>query len=138
MRRPHVLCFGSLARLDGAGGIATTPLVSEAVGATNVTTGSTLFPPGTGLALHSHNTDEQVTVIEGEATVQIEETRKVLHPYDTTFIPSGIFHRFFNQSSNPVRILWIYTGVGVTRTLAETGETVSHLSGSDIRANHRC
>lgn len=132
MRQAHVLRFQQIPVVGGAGGITTTPLVSESVGATNITTGVTLFPPGSALRLHSHNTDEQVTVIEGEATVEIEGREEVLHPYDTTFVPAGLFHRFFNGGDMPMCILWIYTGIDVTRTLAETGETVGHLSGSDI------
>ena len=132
MRQPRVLRFKQITPVAGRGGMEATPLVSKSVGATNITTGVNLFPPGTGLALHCHNTDEQVTVIEGEATVEIDGREEVLHPYDTTFVPAGLFHRFFNRSGENMRILWIYTGIEVTRTLADTGETVGHLSGSDI------
>ena len=132
MRQAHVLRYREIPVIGGAGGITTTPLVSESVGATNITTGVTVFPPAAELRVHSHNTDEQVTVIEGEATVEIEGREEALRPYDTTFVPAGLFHRFLNRSDRPARILWIYTGIDVTRTLAETGETVGHLSGSDI------
>ena len=132
MRKPHLLRFDTIPVIGGAERISTKPLVSESIGATNVTTGVTLFPPKTELVLHSHNVDEQVTVVEGKATVQIGERYETMHPYDTTFVPAGLVHRFLNQSGHPMRILWVYTGIGVTRTLAATGETLGHLSGSDI------
>lgn len=31
-----------------------------------------------------------------------------------------------------MRILWVYGGTYVTRTIAETGETIEHLSAADL------
>ncbi|HET9608680.1 MAG TPA: cupin domain-containing protein [Acidimicrobiales bacterium] len=90
--------------------------------------GITSFPPGTGLALHSHNTVEQVTVLEGSAVVELEDRRHLLRPYDTTQVPAGRSHRFANVGDGPMRILWVYGDTEVTRTFTETGETVSQLA----------
>jgi mannose-6-phosphate isomerase-like protein (cupin superfamily) len=47
-----------------------------------------------------------------------------LKPFDTTWIPPNVPHRFRNRSeSEPMKILWIYASVAATRTLVETGET---------------
>ncbi|MGH9213299.1 MAG: cupin domain-containing protein [Acidimicrobiales bacterium] len=89
--------------------------------------GITSFPPGTGLAFHSHNTVEQVTVLEGSAVVELEGRRHRLRPYDTTQVPAGQSHRFVNAGDGPMRILWVYGAVEVTRTFTETGETVDQL-----------
>ena len=45
-------------------------------------------------------------------------------PYDTTQVPAGTFHRFVNTGESTMRILWVYGSTEVTRTFADTGETV--------------
>jgi quercetin dioxygenase-like cupin family protein len=88
------------------------------------TMGVTTFPPGTSIRLHSHNTIEQVTVLEGEGIAVINGEETAARPYDTTQIPQGEFHRFINTGSTIMRILWVYGSTRVTRTFADTGETV--------------
>jgi quercetin dioxygenase-like cupin family protein len=90
--------------------------------------GITSFPPGTGLALHSHNTVEQVTVLDGSAEAEIEGRRHRLHPYDTTQVPPGVPHRFANAGDVPMRIMWVYGDTEVTRTFTETGDTVAQMA----------
>lgn len=86
--------------------------------------GVTTFPPGSSIRLHSHNTIEQVTVLEGEGVAVINGEEITARPYDTTQIPPGEFHRFINTGSTLMRILWVYGSTHVTRTFADTGETV--------------
>jgi quercetin dioxygenase-like cupin family protein len=106
------------------GGVTTIPLVSRGCGSTGLINGITQFPPGGSIALHWHNCEESVMVIEGRATVEIDG---VLHPMetgDTTWVPANVPHRFINASgTKPMRILWIYALVDATRTNAVTGET---------------
>jgi mannose-6-phosphate isomerase-like protein (cupin superfamily) len=45
-------------------------------------------------------------------------------PYDTTQISPGELHRFINTGEGRMRILWVYGDTHVTRTFADTGETV--------------
>ena len=92
--------------------------------------GITTFPPGTGLAFHSHNTVEQVTLVEGSGRVDIDldgESHR-LRPHDTTHIAADRPHRFVNDGAGPMRILWVYGRTDVTRTFTETGETVAQLA----------
>jgi hypothetical protein len=47
-------------------------------------------------------------------------------------VPANQPHRFVNVGTTPLAILWIDTSNEVTRTFAETGETVAHLSARDL------
>jgi putative monooxygenase len=92
-----------------------------------LTTGITEFQPGANLALHIHNCEEQVTILEGDATAIIDGVSYQLTAPDTTFISQGLPHRFINTSNKPMKILWVYTTTQVTRTFVETGKTEDYL-----------
>lgn len=110
-----------IARGDGIESVRLTPAPLEGQG---FTMGVTSFPPGTSIRLHSHNTVEQVTVLEGEGMAVLDGREIPARPYDTTQIAPGEWHRFVNTGPSPMRILWVYGSTHVTRTYADTGETV--------------
>uniref|UniRef100_UPI003D8A41D5 cupin domain-containing protein n=1 Tax=Streptomyces sp. CA-251251 TaxID=3240063 RepID=UPI003D8A41D5 len=121
---PAVLRPAELTSFSRDGGARTTPLVARSVGAEVFLTGQTLFEGGAGIALHTHNCPESVTILEGDAIAEIDGTEHHLTRFDTTYVAANTPHRFRNASaSEPMRILWIYASVDATRTIVETGIT---------------
>ena len=131
MAKAHIFRFDEIQSVDRGEGISTRPMVSKAAGATGLSNGVTTFPPGAAIRLHTHNCDESVTLIEGVGVAEIEGKQFPVKPFDTTYVPAGVAHRFINTGKKQMRILWNYTSVNVTRTFADTGETVGHMTGAD-------
>ena len=75
---------------ERGGGARTTPLVSPAVGASGFINGITSFDPGAAVPFHSHNCEESVVLLEGEAALDIEGEEHLLQVLDTTWIPPNI------------------------------------------------
>ena len=127
-----IIAYAEVEPLDRGGGVRSVPLVTpESRPGAPITTGISVYPPGTGAPLHVHNCDEQVTLIDGLAEVEIDGVVTPLAPHDTTYIPQGVEHAFRNRGSSDMTILWIYCSNRVTRTLSGSGETVEHLSARD-------
>jgi len=131
MLQVKIVKFEEIPVVQRGGGIETKPLLLESAGAKTFVSGISTFPVGAALKLHKHNTEEMVVLLEGEARVEVGEERYEIVPYDTTYVPAGIFHRFINRGAVPMKILWVYGATHVTRTFADTGETVGHLSDHD-------
>ena len=113
-------------------GVETTLIAGKDVCGSRITTGLTSFPPGKEVPVHKHNCDEQVTLIEGEAVVEIEGERSEVNVMDTTYIKAGTWHRFLNVGDDRMTTSWVYDTDEVTRTFQETGKTVEQLSGRDV------
>lgn len=130
--RPMVIRASQVERFDRGAGVVTLPYVGRWNAEGNrVTTGITVFGPGTAIPLHTHNVEEQVLVLEGEATAVVGHDSFELGAGDGTWVPAGVPHRFANRGHGPMRIYWVYGGREVTRTIVATGETVEHLSEAD-------
>jgi HTH-type transcriptional regulator, repressor for puuD len=117
---------------DRGNGVVTLPYVGRWNAADNrITTGQTIFAPGTGLPLHSHNVEESVLILDGDAVAEIGDERFDLVSGEATWVPAGVPHRFLNRGAGTLRIYWVYGGRDITRTLTATGETFEHLSEND-------
>ena len=123
---------GEIEPFDRGNGVVTLPYVGRWNSEINrITTGQTVFAPGTGLPVHSHNVEESVLILEGDAIAEIDGAQFDLVAGDATWVPAGVPHRFLNRGTAPMRIYWVYGGRDVTRTMTATGETFEHLSEND-------
>ena len=123
-KKAAVLRPSNLESHDRGGGARTTPLVNPSVGASSFINGITSFEAGVAIPFHSHNCEESVMLLEGEAILDIEGEAHRMSPLDTTWIPPNVPHRFRNVSDDkPMKIFWTYASASATRTLLETGET---------------
>lgn len=126
IRQPHILVPGAIQAYERGGGARTIPLVTKTIGAGSFINGMTVFAPDASIPLHTHNCDESVTILKGQAQAEIDGVFHALDYGTTTFIPAGIPHRFVNASSTQdMTILWTYASVDATRTIVATGNTRS-------------
>ncbi|MHB0871623.1 MAG: cupin domain-containing protein [Chloroflexota bacterium] len=132
MSEPQVLRFEEIRTVARGGGVTTKPLAGSWIGTQGFTSGITTFPVGAAIKLHTHNVEETVTILEGDARCEIDGNSYNLQRLDTTYVPVGVPHRFVNVGQSKIRILWTYATTFITRTFVDTGETVEHLSGNDL------
>lgn len=87
-------------------------MMMEHMGPKTLTVGLATFEPGKGLPCHIHNVEESVTILKGNAYIDVEGVRSTGEAYDTSFIPPYIPHRFVNSSdTEELVILWAYSQV---------------------------
>lgn len=111
---------------ERGGGARTTPLVTRGIGSTSLLNGITEFGPGAAIPVHTHNCEESVLVLEGDAIAELDGVQHAMSATDTTWVPAGVPHRFINASDGkPMRIFWTYASIDATRTIVATGETRS-------------
>jgi quercetin dioxygenase-like cupin family protein len=115
----QVIRPADVAVVERGGDVRTHNLVTPATGATQFLTGTTEFPPGSGLAFHSHNCEESVLILEGEAVFDCEESSIDMDAGDITWVPADTVHRFRNRGQTVMRILWIYGRTNMVRTIAD-------------------
>lgn len=119
-----ILRPGEITPRERGGGARTIPLVNALIGARGALSGITEFGPDAAIALHFHNCEETVMVLEGAAVAEVDGTEHALGPGDTSWIPAGTHHRFRNASSSErMRIYWTYASIDATRTIVATGVT---------------
>ena len=106
-------------------GIVNRPIASKKIGARSIHSGITYMPARTAVPAHTHNAEEQVTVLEGTMKIILDGSREVIcNAYDSTFISAGVQHELINDTDEAVLAMVIYGSADVNRTFSETGETV--------------
>lgn len=100
-QRPEVINPRATARrVELERGVILQPLVGAHNQARNLTTGIVTFMPGAALPYHTHPHGESVTLLSGEASVEVEGRRYALKPLDNVWITTGTAHHTFNTSSS--------------------------------------
>ncbi|ACB33097.1 Cupin 2 conserved barrel domain protein [Leptothrix cholodnii SP-6] len=130
-KQAHFLPFASLPEIARGNGIVNYLIASKKVGARAMHTGITMLPVGVPAPRHSHNAEEQVTVLEGRVKIVLEDREQVCSRFDSTFISAGVVHELVNVGDAPAYVLVVYGSPDVDRTFAATGETVAIGSDGD-------
>lgn len=63
-------------------------------------------PPGQKWLDYAHNTNELVTVVEGQLKIAINDQEIIINPGDELFIPKGVRHSVWNIHKGTSR--WLY------------------------------
>jgi quercetin dioxygenase-like cupin family protein len=127
----HFLPFDSLPEVSRGNGIVNYLIASKKVGARAMHTGISKLPVGVTAPRHSHNAEEQVTVLEGTVKITLDEREQVCGRFDSTFISAGVEHEIVNVGADTAYVLVVYGSPDVDRTFAATGETVAIGSDGD-------
>ncbi len=126
------LLFSELPKISRGRGIINHLIASKQIGAVNIHSGITFLPPNMSVPDHSHNTEEQVTILKGTLKIILNGDQEIIcESYDSTFISSNVRHELINESEEEVHAIIIYGSADVTRTFTETGETVEVGSRKD-------
>lgn len=129
--RQHFLPFDSLPAVSRGNGIVNYLIATRGIGAQAMHTGISALPPGVPAPRHSHNAEEQVTVLEGRVRIRLGDREQVCGRFDSTFIAAGVEHELVNVGDATAYVLVVYGASEVNRTFAATGETVGIGSDGD-------
>ena len=89
-------------------------LVSEKDGgASKITFGRTVMPPGARHDVHRHDgADEVVYLAEGRGVARNGDEEIPMKKGDVIFSPEGEWHGFWNNSDEPATLIWAWGGAG--------------------------
>jgi len=127
----HFLPFATLPKISRGNGIVNHLIASKQLGARAIHTGISELPVGIAAPRHSHNAEEQVTVLEGTVKITLGNRTQICQRFDSTFIAAGVEHELVNVGQGTAFVLVVYGSPDVNRTFATTGETVSIGSDAD-------
>ena len=102
-RREQIASGRSVTLVESPDGIELRVFVSGACGAVNLYTGSATFRPGAVLPFHTHQVSEALVILEGNATVTVENRSYRLGPLDCIHLPAQVAHSVRNN--DPSRVL---------------------------------
>lgn len=115
----HIVRFTTAPRYELAGSTWFCDLFAGRYGAVGICGGYGEFSPGSSLPCHFHEYDESITIVKGEAICEVAGRRHCLSNYDTAFVPQRRPHRFLNESSMPMAMVWVYGGSEPERTIVD-------------------
>jgi 2-dehydro-3-deoxyglucarate aldolase/4-hydroxy-2-oxoheptanedioate aldolase len=117
--RPEVMtAVGAGQSVEIEAGVRFEALVGQRNQARRLTTGLVTFAPQAELSYHLHPFSESITLLSGQAVVEVEGRRYQLGPLDNVVIPRGVAHMAGNLSSEAPAVLHIAMPTDApTRTL---------------------
>jgi quercetin dioxygenase-like cupin family protein len=130
-KQMHFLPFASLPEVSRGNGIVNYLIATKKVGARAMHTGISKLPVGVAAPRHSHNAEEQVTVLEGKVKIVLDDREQTCGRFDSTYISAGVEHEIINVGEDTAYVLVVYGSPDVDRTFASTGETVAIGSDGD-------
>ena len=111
--------FDAAARYDLADGADFRDLFQGFPGCEGICGGYALFQPGKSLPCHTHDYDESISIITGEAVCQVAGAEYTLSGCGTALVPRGRAHRFINRSDRPMAMIWVYAGNTPDRVIVD-------------------
>lgn len=117
----HIVRFEEAPKYELAERAVFTDLFGSRFGAAGICGGYGRFEPGASLPCHIHDYDESITIVTGRAVCQVMGRRYELSNCDTALVPTGRPHRFLNESSEPMAMIWLYAGGEPGRKILEAG-----------------
>jgi quercetin dioxygenase-like cupin family protein len=130
-KQAHFLPFASLPKISRGNGIVNYVIAGKPLGARAIHTGISELPVGIAAPRHSHNAEEQVTVLEGTVKITLGAREQVCRRFDSTFIAAGVEHELVNVGEDTAFVLVVYGSPDVNHTFAATGQTVEIGSDAD-------
>lgn len=130
-KQVQFLPFDSLPVVPRGNGIVNYLIASKKLGARAIHTGISELPVGVPVPRHSHNAEEQVTILEGKVKIKLDDREQICQRFDSTFISANVEHELVNVGDETAYVLVVYGAPEVSRTFAGTGETVGIGSEAD-------
>jgi quercetin dioxygenase-like cupin family protein len=127
----HHLPFSALPAIKRSDEIVNFVIAGPKQRTKNFKTSITRMRAGSSVPRHSHNCEEQVTVLEGRVKFVLGDKVVECGRYDSTYISARVMHEFANVGEGDALVMVIYGASHVTRTFADTGETVEVGSARD-------
>ena len=105
--------IGSGLMIELAPGIICEAQVGAHNKAVNLFTAIVTFQPGRSLPMHTHPHSESITLLKGEAIVEVENRRYRLQQFDNVTVPQNIPHKVINGSAAEQSVFHIAMPVSV-------------------------
>ncbi len=87
-----------------------TDLFARRLCAVGICGGYGRFFAGASLPCHTHEFDESITIVKGQASCLVQGRQYELSGCATAYIPKGLPHRFLNSSDQEMAMIWVYAG----------------------------
>ncbi len=116
----HITDSAAIPQQELGDGVVVQILTGDDSGSNNLRVGTATFRPDAGLPCHTHDFDESITILSGEATIFVDGQRTLMRARDTAFVPAGSPHRFTNDHpTDPMVMLWVYAATSTARNLVD-------------------